>query len=159
MGLFDKLKKQPKPVTLPEDHAPHVEVFRVVGEYYNLDSIKRAGDPCPEYRWSAKKILDAGLAKKTIFRCEYPREPVAVVIDPNSETEYSSVQVKLRGHVVGYIRDVDREHMKEILQFADIEHMEIDMAGGDFRWVDADGSAHSSTVTPTADLTVRYRVR
>lgn len=159
MGLFDRFKKALKPTTLPDDHDVHDEVFTLLGEAYNLAAIKSIGMPVPEYRLGAKKLQAAGLTGKRIYQYTYPRTPVAIVPDPRCETPYSALPVKLAGKTIGYIKEDDHRHMKEILQFAAIDHMEVVMEGGDFKWVDRDGTIYKNTVTPDAQLILSYHVK
>ena len=144
MGLFDALKKKKEPEgpkTLPADHTLHKEDFPVVGIVYHEKAVKRLQVAREDYRASAKKNVEDGLAGQKIFRYDYVNKPVDLIPEPDNTRDRNAVMVRIAGEHVGYISTEDNVHVLEILRFGSVKYITARITGGEYKVVSENGDA------------------
>lgn len=148
MALKDLFKRsQPKtavaaPVsTLPKEPGLHKEDFYVVGVNYCTENIMKLSTAEPDWKTSAKKIVEDGKAGQKIFRYSFVNKPVKLIPEPGNANDKNAVIVQIAGEKVGYISRDDNVHVLEILQKGSIKYITASIRGGEYKVVSLDGTS------------------
>ena len=112
------------------------ETFPIAGVSYYESNIQKLATVNPDWKISAKQIVDHGKAGKRIFKNYYVNKPVKLQQEPDNPHDENAIAVFIAGELVGYISRTDNIHVNDILNHREIISVSGFIGGGEYKIVD-----------------------
>ena len=137
VALSIKLFATHKPRTQAERTLKE-ETFPLAGVSYYESNIQKLATVNPDWKISAKQIVDNGKAEKRIFKNYYVNKPVKLQQESDNPHDENAIAVFIAGELVGYISRTDNIHVNDILNHREIISVSGFIGGGEYKIVDED---------------------
>ena len=146
-ACFKKLFCKPEP-------SYQEEVFYVAGTDYCLAAIQKLACCNPDWKKSAKIIVDESKSMQRIFRYNYIHKPVKLIPEPKNPHDKNAVIVQIAGEKVGYIPADQAQHVQKILRSRDIKFISGFISGGPYKVISENGNVEKGE----NDITVKVKM-
>lgn len=143
MGLFDILFKKKSVPVVPEPVKPSkpaistkTENFKVAGISFHMDDImEKLAYENENYNLAKKQIIDDYMYDEKIFRYDFPVGKVELIPEPDNEHDKNAIKVVVDGVHIGYIKNGNCSHVKNLLSSGRVTSIDCSIYGGDFKMV------------------------
>ena len=150
MGLFDFLKKEPE-----ERHLVKEDFFVAEVPYHNEETAKlRVANP--DWRKGSKTLVAEGKVMEKIYHYSYVNKPVKIISGDGKNGRKNALMIYIAGEHVGYIKDEDAKHVKEILSKKSIKYISAFIRGGEYKVVSENGEAIKRDESVHVNLRIAY---
>lgn len=153
MSLFDFFKKKPTPqvaeqdsVVTPPTSEPTAkkkpadkskgQKHRLAGVKYYEKNIMELAVENPDYTLKKNEIIKAGRAEETIWKYNFPEEPVTLEFEPENEHDPNAIKVLLSGLHIGYIKAGSCVRVRNLILNDKIDRIVCNIGGGPYKCVE-----------------------
>jgi len=155
-GLYKKGYIKARKLLPPSSRTLQEEDFKAAGVNYYSESINKLAYSNPDWKLSAKQIINNGKVEKKIFRYNYVNKPTVLKEEPDNENDPNAVAIYIAGELVGYISRDYNVHVKDILHNHEIKSISGFIGGGEYKIVTAEGGTNRFDSSFSVNIRIKY---